>query len=84
MSDDSRLEALTIAPRTLLAALVGMPSRRRGAIYDMLFSENGSLLYPTVQRLWNDRIGGLVLYALGVRTIREMERVARQQRLNRR
>lgn len=77
------LETLTIAPRTLLAALMGAPGARTGKrryLYDFLFHENGSLLYPTAQRLYNDRIGGLLLYALGVRTVREMERVARERR----
>lgn len=77
------LETLTIAPRTLLAALLGSPGARAGKrryLADFLFNENESLLYPAVQRLYNDRVGGLVLYALGVRTVREMERVDRERR----
>ena len=79
------LESLTIAPRTLLALLAGNPQARTGKrrlLVDLLFHEDGSLLYPVMQRLYNDRVGGLLMYALGVRTIREMERVERQRRLN--
>lgn len=79
-----RLETLTVGPQTLLSALIGRTGARAGKrryLYDVLFSEHGSLLYPHLQRLYNHRVGGLVLYALGVRTVREMERIARERRL---
>lgn len=77
------MEPLTIGPRTLLALLIrrsGAHTGKRRTLYDLLFSEHGSLLYPRLQRLYNDRIGGLVLYALGVRTVREMQRIERERR----
>lgn len=76
------LEAITIAPGTLLWAVVGKTtsgSRRNQTLYDMLFGQDGSLFYGAVQRMWNDRVGGLILYALGVRSFREMERVRRER-----
>jgi hypothetical protein len=84
MQEPDRLERLTIAPGTLLALLAGRPGQRRSGkrrfLVDLLFHENGSLLYPSAQRLYRDRVGGLVLYLLGVRTVREMERIARERR----
>jgi hypothetical protein len=77
------LEPLTIGPRTLLSAVIGRTGAHTGKrryLYDLLFSEHGSLLYLRFQRLYNDRVGGLVLYALGVRTVREMDRINRERR----
>lgn len=78
---------LVIAQGTFLGRLVGSQgvtsSGRRSWLYHLLFAHDG-LAKPLMWNLWNNRFGGLILYGLGVRTTREMDRVARARRQRRR
>lgn len=78
--NDYKDESLVILPNSILGRLVGDMHHRRRWLYDLLFAQDSQLLRPGVWRIWNDRIGGLVLYALGVRTLRDMERIERERR----
>ncbi|MDX1992169.1 MAG: hypothetical protein SF029_07260 [bacterium] len=71
---------LVIAPNTFLSRLIG--NRRRSMVDDVLLGRDGRLP-DSARRVWNHRVGGLVMYALGVRTSREMERTARSRRQSR-
>jgi|GEM_PF-3909234 len=69
-------ESLTVAPNTLLGGLLGVSGssrRKRSVAQDLLLSQDSPLLGETLSRMWNDRVGGLVLYALGVRSTPESE-----------
>jgi hypothetical protein len=79
-------KALVIAPNTLLGRFLNTldePGARRSWLYYLLMADDGRMLRPTLNRWWDHPVGGLVLYALGVRTVGEMERVERVQRQKR-
>lgn len=78
--DDYKDEGLVIIPNSVLGRLVGGMQQRRRWLYDLLFAADSQVLRPGMWRMWNDRVGGLALYALGVRTLRDVERVERERR----
>jgi hypothetical protein len=65
----SRNYDLTVSRSSLLGGLVGAPKRgqKQSPLHDILFSDNTSLLQPLVQDMWDNTLGRLVLYTLGVR-----------------
>jgi hypothetical protein len=75
-------KSLVIIPNSLLGRLLGLSrGSRRGMLSHLLVDESGGgLLMPVIHRMYNDRVGGLLTYALGVRTVGDVEQTARQRR----
>ncbi len=72
-------KALVIAPNTILGRMVDKPDGTNWFSH-LVYVPGTRDLNPAFQRIWDDRVGGLVLWALGIRTIGDMERVERERR----
>lgn len=74
-------DAVVIIPNSILGRLQKGLLQRNRLLHDLLFVERGTLR-PALQRAYDSQFGGLILYALGVRTVGEMERLERERRRN--
>ncbi len=72
-------KAVVIIPNSILGRLQTMLHQRNRLLHDLLFAEHNTLR-PLLQRLYDSQFGGLIMYALGVRTAGEMERLDRERR----
>lgn len=69
-------KALVIASNTILGRFVS----QQNPLSHLVYIPGTQELNPIFYRLWDDRVGGLVLWALGIRTVGDIERVERERR----